>query len=157
MPANLESKLFTVQKKKLESEEAYWSLGFNEREQEFWTMKESEIRTNYTSRKDMVANMLILLELDTVTEMRTIYGVFDFLGDVGGLLDLLQLFAGINVRLFAWVAGSNLNIFLIETLFKKDQKRKAEISFTREADPVLDQIRQRNQVKITKCNSFIRN
>ena len=119
-------------------------------------MTEIESRTNFTARESMVVNLGIYLDLDTVTEMRTIYGVFDFLGDVGGLLDLLQLFAGIIVRLFAWVAGSNLNIFLIETLFKKDQKRKADISFIREADPLLDQIKQRNQVKITKCNSFIR-
>ena len=104
----------------------------------------------------MVTNMVIYLDLDTVTEMRTIYGVFDFLGDVGGLLDLLQLFAGMLVQFFAWLFGSNLNFFLIENLFKRDQKRKPELSFNRESDPVLEQVRQRSQARITRCNIFLR-
>ena len=62
--------------------------------------------------------------LDTVEQYRTIYGVFDFLGDVGGLLDLFRLAAELLLKLIAGVFGSNLNLFLIHKLFRSDPKSK---------------------------------
>ena len=62
--------------------------------------------------------MVFVLNLNIVTQSRSIYGFFDFLGDVGGLLDLFRLFAELLVSLVAWIFGSNFDSYLITHLFK---------------------------------------
>ena len=64
------------------------------------------------------ASIWFSLSLDMVTESRTVYGVFDLLGDVGGLFDMLKLVSEIFLYLITVVFGSNLDIFMIRRLFK---------------------------------------
>ena len=66
--------------------------------------------------------------LDLVEHNRSIYHFLDFLGDVGGLLSILEGIGQFFVLLFMKFAGSSLNQFLIgqimseSTLFYSDGK-----------------------------------
>ena len=85
----------TIQKNNLDSQERKISLGFNSREEVFWTTNEGDITKGADPNAPI--SLIIFLNLETITQSRTIYGVFDFLGDVGGLLDLFRLAAELLV------------------------------------------------------------
>ena len=106
----------SIQQNVLNSEERFWSLGFWEKTKIFWKINEDT--TSKPFAPNIVCSWWFNLSLDVVNHSRTIYGIFDFLGDVGGLLDLFRLFAEIIIALFAWLVGSNLQFFLIANLFK---------------------------------------
>ena len=71
-----------------------------------------------------MADLFIHLNLNTVEQSRSIYSFFDFLGDVGGLLDLFVLFAELLVSVVAWIFGSNFDSYLIANLFKTVTQKK---------------------------------
>ena len=103
-------------------------------------MKQGEVTQVYAP--DLAFEFLIYLDLDTIDEYRTIYGVFDFLGDVGGLLDLFTLFAERLLALIGWLVGSDLNIYLASHLFKTESKTK-RINRSINNDPALHLIESR--------------
>ena len=82
--------MMKLQQNMLESQERLFNLGFYEREETFWTYK---IENKKNTIPDSVIDIILVLNLDTVTQYRSIYGFFDFLADVGGLLDLFLRFA----------------------------------------------------------------
>ena len=51
---------------------------------------------------------------------RSIYSFFDWLGDVGGLLDGFRLVGGIVMTVYTLVVGNPLSAFLVNSLFKKE-------------------------------------
>ena len=59
---------------------------------------------------------------DQVMHTRAIYGVWDFLGDVGGLKDMLMLLAEPVVALFTALFGNGLDRYLVSILFKKKNR-----------------------------------
>ena len=61
------------------------------------------------------------MDLDKVSHMRSIYGVWDFLGDVGGLFDMLRLLAEPIVAFLSVLFGSGLERYLLSALFKKER------------------------------------
>ena len=65
-------------------------------------------------------------DVDVKVYKRSIYNVFDWLGDIGGLLDALTAFGGIIISLFTFVRGDQLEAFLLSTVYKKDAKRSRE-------------------------------
>ena len=59
---------------------------------------------------------------DTVHHSRTIYSFWDFLGDVGGLFDMLKLIGSIIVAFLSIVSGSGMNRYIISSLFMTDDE-----------------------------------
>ena len=76
---------------------------------------------------------------------RSIYTVWDFFGDVGGLFDMLVILAQPIFWLGTMVMGSGLDGFLIEALFnvqkKFDKQHKVE-----------DYIKRRKPLAVKRCN-----
>ena len=54
---------------------------------------------------------------DIVEEQRQVYSFWDFIGDLGGLMDFLKLIGGILVSLYTALTGSGLDRFLAKNLF----------------------------------------
>ena len=61
---------------------------------------------------------------DRDSHKRTIYGVWDFLGDVGGLFDMLRLIALHIISLSESLFGNGLSRYLIAALFKTENKKR---------------------------------
>ena len=57
------------------------------------------------------------MSLNTVSYSRSIYSVFDLLGDVGGLYSILLDIGAIIAMIPALVFGSSLDIFLSSAIF----------------------------------------
>ena len=58
------------------------------------------------------------LSFDAVVETRQIYTIWDFLGDVGGLADMLKLLGGPIISFIQLILGSGLSKLLIKSIFK---------------------------------------
>ena len=58
------------------------------------------------------------IRFGAVVETRQIYTIWDFLGDVGGLADMLKLLATPIISFVQLVFGSSLNRLLIKLIFK---------------------------------------
>ena len=59
---------------------------------------------------------------DIYQHKRTIYTVWDWLGDIGGLFDMLKLLAKPMLKFYSLIFGSGLEAFLIKSLFKVQRK-----------------------------------
>ena len=64
------------------------------------------------------------MSLDKIYHTRSIYGIWDLLGDIGGLFDMLRFIAGPITALSTSLLGFGLDQYLISALFKKDKKPK---------------------------------
>ena len=70
--------------------------------------------------------MYVSLSLDTISENRRIYGIFDLCADIGGLLDIFQIFAQKVFVVLTWLIGSDFEFFLISRIFKRKLKRTSQ-------------------------------
>ena len=99
----------TLQKTTLESDDSLLGLSFDAKEYEFYT------RTFEST--DSIDGVLFQLEIkfntDIVHNTRQVYSGLDFLGDVGGLYDMLVRIGFWLVTLYSYLFGSSLDKFLI--------------------------------------------
>ena len=72
----------------------------------------------------------IYLSADLNEIKRSIYTIWDLLGDVGGLLEMLKLLASPLVTMFTLLSGAGLEKYIHESLFKVQRKSKPNSSFT---------------------------
>ena len=63
---------------------------------------------------------------DVIYNNRSIYGVWDFLGDVGGLFDMLKHLTELMFALSSYLFGSNMNRYIYSALFKTKTNFKIE-------------------------------
>ena len=61
------------------------------------------------------------MEMDKYTIERTVYTSLDWLGDVGGLMDILFVIGAFPVML---LQGNGLSFLLLKGLFKREAKEK---------------------------------
>ena len=66
------------------------------------------------------------MSLDTVSYSRSIYSVFDLLGDVGGLYSILLDIGAIIAMIPAFVFGSSLDRFLSSGIFNNKSLQNDE-------------------------------
>ena len=83
--------------------------------------------------------------IDRISYSRAIYGVWDFLGDVGGLYDMLRLLAEPILAIISVLVGSGLDRFLIRSLFKKEKNFRLN-------EDVFSHIKHRKPTKVKWCN-----
>ena len=60
------------------------------------------------------------MSLDSIVHNRTIYNVFDWLGDIGGLLGILGSIGGILFSTVTYFFGNKMDMYLMRNLFKYD-------------------------------------
>ena len=83
-------RVFKIQEHTLESEESYDGFGVNPREEKFYPMVSVDSQIEH---EDALGGLHITLSHQSTQHTRTIYSALDFLGDVGGLFDMLRLVA----------------------------------------------------------------
>ena len=57
---------------------------------------------------------------------RSIYSALDFLGDVGGLYDMLKLVAEVLLSVWSLIAGCGLDAYLLSSIFKESTNSKGD-------------------------------
>lgn len=94
-------------KSSIESEENFIDLGFSEPQNyEFYSLKSSYIPATHPKKiPGLVVGQTYRVSPDMVVYKRTIYTFLDFLGDVGGLLEGLNL---IGAALIGLIYSSSL-------------------------------------------------
>ena len=67
----------------------------------------------------MLGGFFISFDSEHVNHTRSIYSALDFLGDVGGLHDMLKLVAEVLLSLWSLIAGNGLDAYLLQSIFKE--------------------------------------
>ena len=62
--------------------------------------------------------LTIQQDLDITERSRAIYTIWDMLGDIGGLFDMLCLLASPLIQFISLIVGSGVDNHLIQLLFK---------------------------------------
>ena len=68
-----------------------------------------------------VGGIIVSMSLDLIEHERAIYTIFDLLGDIGGLSDILFKLGGILVWIISFLTGSGLDRLLVSSLFKQEK------------------------------------
>ena len=92
--------------------------------------------------------MMIDQDYSTVEYSRAIYTIWDLLGDVGGLNDMLKQLGAPLVSLLSFIVGSGLENHLIQLLFKV-QKKQADKT------QILGYIKNRKPFRAKFCNFLL--
>ena len=75
------------------SEQRFFGLGFNRRDEKYTYFKPSLYQTFDSVGAEAIYTALIQLDMNVIEHSRSIYTWWDFLGDVGGLFEMLQFIA----------------------------------------------------------------
>ena len=87
------------------------------RAEEWFTLEQSSAKIGFWHRGDSVA-FNIGLHPKFILHKRQIYTLFEWLGDIGGLLDALNLIGGFIMTFQMFIMGNPLEKFLVTSLFK---------------------------------------
>jgi len=86
---------------------------------------------------DALGGFIISSSIDATNHTRSIYSSLDFLGDVGGLFDMLRLVTQVFIQLLFTISGSGLDAFLLKAIFKESKgHHKSEISEIQARKPI---------------------
>ena len=112
----------SLQFNEIESEQGLLGLGysFDKTDFSFSTIYKKNEFTN--NKGDSLLRLAIGIDESKVAYSRSVFTFWDFLGDVGGLYDMLILIGGQLVALIQFAVGSGLNRFLIRHLFTVERK-----------------------------------
>ena len=113
-------KKLMVHEHTLESEETYDGFGWFPREETFYPVGSEDLDITYN---DTLGGFIITFSNQSTQHTRSIYSALDFLGDVGGLLDMLRLVALTFLQFVALVTGSGIDAFLLGQIFKETTDR----------------------------------
>ena len=87
----------------------------------------------------------MMLDKDRVHHKRSIYTFWDFLGDVGGLFDMLKILAKPVLVIAHVLLGTGLDQYLLSSIFKVQKKMKS-------GHTLQDYIKRRQPFKASFCN-----
>ena len=71
---------------------------------------------------DFITKIAFDISPDIELHTRAIYNIWDFLGDIGGLFDMLRLMASPIIAFSATIFGNGLHRYLIKSLFRIEKK-----------------------------------
>ena len=77
------------------------------------------------------------INMSKIVHKRSVFSFWDFLGDVGGLYDMLILIGGWAVSIIHMLTGSGLERHIIRNLFSVERKQRGEI----EGASLIDQLK----------------
>ena len=72
-----------------------------------------------------VFKIRIKMSEQTVAHQRSIYNALDWLGDIGGLLDGLTTIGSFVVAIYSFILGDPLDSYLLQSLFKTENKNQS--------------------------------
>ena len=111
----------------MESEETFDGFGFNTRTAEYFTVIN---RKDFWTVPDSITGFVIAFETEKLNNTRSIYNFLDFLGDVGGLFDMLCIVATVLLHISTFIFGSGLNQYLLTNIFRVDNSAAGEDTLT---------------------------
>ena len=88
---------------------------------------------------------MILMNSNLHLHHRSIYTIWDFFGDVGGLFDMLAILSQPIFVFLTMIMGSGLDRFLIETIFTVQRRMN-------DSHKVEDYIKRRKPLRVKRCN-----
>ena len=77
---------------------------------------------DYVAPYDSLAGFIIGRSLDVVSHQRSIYSVFDFLGDIGGLGEILQLIGSGITAILLTISNISIDKKLVNLIFKHEHE-----------------------------------
>ena len=66
-----------------------------------------------------LGGFFVSFDSQIVKHTRSIYSALDFLGDVGGLYDMLKLVAEVLLSVWSLIAGCGVDAYLLQSIFKE--------------------------------------
>ena len=75
-------------------------------------------------------DMIITLDLDAIEQVRSIYTIWDVLGDIGGLLEMLKYLCYPLIIASQLIDNNGLRGLLFKSLFKVQVKTEADDIFS---------------------------
>ena len=72
-----------------------------------------------------ILSISVFLDDDVIEQRRQVYSFWDYIGDIGGLNDFLQIIGGVLMSLFTTLSGSGLDRLLTERLFFIEKETKS--------------------------------
>ena len=111
-------------------------MGLFDREHTFFPL---QIEDSPANVQGAIGGFAITTSQQVTHHTRSIYSFLDFLGDVGGLFDMLRLVIQVLLQLLVTVSGSGLDAFLLESIFKESRGQKSS---------AIQEIRNRKSVFI---------
>ncbi len=79
---------------------------------------------------DILGGFYISFATEKLHNSRSIYNFLDFLGDIGGLFDMLCMLAKILLEFSTFIIGSGLNQYILTTIFKVNNSAAGEDTLT---------------------------
>ena len=107
----------------IESEQRFLGLGISSDDYKFIST-EPEFLSSEVFADDTVYSFNFAVSLDLVLHHRAIYSVWDFLGDVGGLFDMLKFLAYPITLFFSTLIQTGVDQYLLSTLFQMDKSSR---------------------------------
>ena len=121
----------------MESEETFDGFGLNPRTAEYFTVTN---RKDFYKVPDSFTGFNVVFATTKINNTRSIYNFLDFLGDVGGLFDMLCIVATVLLLVSTFIFGSGLSQYLLSNIFKVDNSVTGENTLT--------SIRQRQPLQV---------
>ena len=135
--------LIAIRKERLESEESLNGFGLDTIEKTYYTSERISSTYRYP---DILCGFRIQTSGDIINNTRSIYNALDFLGDVGGLFDMLCIVGNICLQFLTFIFGSGLDSYLVTNLFKTNDLN---------AEDPLENINQRTPLRIRAFSLFL--
>ena len=105
---------YVFSENRVESDDRYMSLGFKPQDYTFFSAKH-ESTENFPDQYGIknIFSFTFSMNMDVITHNRSIYTLWDFFADVGGLFDMLKLLSHFLLSLISSIMGSGLDQFLL--------------------------------------------
>ena len=107
---------FQLSQKRINSAEHLLLPGFGGVEKVYYELERTDSMP--AGSRDIVMSLEFEMNTDQISHMRSCYTFLDFLGDVGGLFDMLRIVGECLMGSITLLAGSGLDRFIIANVFK---------------------------------------
>ncbi len=111
----------------MESDETFDGFGLKTRTAEYFTTITTK---NFWKVPNSLASFVVMFNPEKLNNSRSIYNFLDFLGDVGGLFDMLCIVATVLLLVSTFIFGSGLSQYLLSNIFKVDNSAAGEDTLT---------------------------
>ena len=115
-----------IQERHLVDDSNLFSIGTNKFETDkiFYSIIEKGI-TAPMYDFGQILSISVFMDDDVIEERRQVYSFWDYIGDIGGLNDFLQIIGGVLMSLFTTLKGSGLDRLLTERIFFLETETKS--------------------------------
>ena len=109
--------VYKLQKHLVQSDDRLLSLGFDPKEYDYVDVVEDFSQEFAAHRSGELLSYYLTLGKEGFMTVRTIYTIWDVLGEIGGLIDMLSYMAIPVIGAINIIFGNGLSKFLLSNLF----------------------------------------